>query len=345
MALAGGVDLVLELPLPWVLTSAEGFARGAVALLEALGCVDTLSFGSECGDTAALEQAAVAMEQPRYLQLVKYRMENGVSAAEAQQKALAETTNAKTAALLNSPNNILGIEYIKALHACGSSIRPFTIPRNGAEHDALYPIGDMASASYLRTLAREEHWSNAAPFLPRYSYDRMTAVMAERHAPADEQAAERALLALLRTRTPDELAQIAGVSEGLENRLYTAIRQATSLPQLVELIKTRRYPLTRVRRLIWSAALGLPASLASGTPPYIRVLGMNERGREILTAAKQAGMRLPLLTRVSQQSLLDDRGRAIRELEARASDLYALTLPEPLPCGTDLTDGIVRTDV
>lgn len=341
-ALSGGVDLVLELPLPWSLSSAERFAFGAVSLLDALGCVDIISFGSECGDTAALERVAAAMEDDRYLRLLKYRMEQGISAPEAQQKALGEVVNSRTAALLDSPNNILGIEYIKALRRLGSSMRPFTVPRLGADHDSLYPIGSIASATYLRTLARENRWMNAAPFVPRDIFDQLTGLFAQGHAPADEVLLERTVLARLRSMTAGEMAACANVSEGLENRLYAASRTAGSLPELLEAVKTKRYPLTRVRRLIWSVYWGLPSSLSVGSPPYIRVLGINEKGSELLAAIKKASPALPLLTRASHAEVLTGDARTVWELENRAADLYGLALPVPLPCGMELTAGMIK---
>lgn len=341
-ALAGGVDLVLELPLPWSLSSAERFAFGAVSLLDALGCVDIISFGSECGDAAALERAAAAMEDDHYLRLLKYRMEQGISAPEAQQKALAEVANSRAAALLDSPNNILGIEYIKALRRLGSPIRPFTVPRLGADHDSLYPIGSIASATYLRTLARENRWMNAAPFVPPNIFDQLTGLFAQGHAPANEALLERAMLARLRGMTAGEMAACANVSEGLENRLYAASRTAGSLPALLEAVKTKRYPLTRVRRLVWSVYWGLPAALSAGCPPYIRVLGISERGSEVLAAIKKASPALPLLTRASHAEALTGDARTVWELENRAADLYGLALPVPLPCGMEVTAGMIK---
>lgn len=341
-ALMGGADLVLELPLPWSLSSAEGFAFGAVSLLDSLGCVDSLSFGSECGDAAALEKAAAAMEDERYLRLLKYRMEQGIAAPQAQQKALEEVAGSRTAALLDSPNNILGIEYIKALRRLGSAIHPFTVPRLGAAHDSLYPIGSIASASYLRTLARENRWLNAAPFLPPAIFDRLTALFGQGYAPADERLLERAVLARLRALSPDDMAACANISEGLENRLYTAARTAGSLSELFEAVKTRRYPLTRVRRLVWSVFFGIPATLPAERPPYIRILGTGERGGEVLTAIKQAAPALPLLTRAAQAEALTGHARTVWLLENRAADLYGLALPKPLPCGTEYTAGMIK---
>ena len=339
-ALAGGVDLVVELPLPWALSSAEGFAFGAVSLLDALGCVDTLSFGSECGDLSALAKVTEALEAPRFSDLLHYHLDMGIAFPEARQRAVAEVAGKRTAELLSSPNNLLGIEYLKALRRLESSIIPFTIERFGAEHDARAPLGDVASASYIRTLVREGRLLNAAPYLPASVFAILSKASEAGRCPTEEALIERAVLARLRTLPKEALGNLPGLSEGLENRLYAAIRQAGTLNELAAQVKTRRYPMTRVKRLLWSAFLGIPAGYESRTPPYIRVLGVGTRGAEVLSAARGAG--LPLLSRSSQLDRLEGEARAVWELESRAADLYALALPQPYACGAEYTTGLVR---
>lgn len=339
-ALAGGVDLVIELPTPWVLSSAEGFAFGAVSLLDALGCVDVLSFGSEAGAVAPLEKAVNHMETERFANLMRYYMGSGSAFPEAQQKALAEIAGSTTAAVLDTPNNTLGIEYIKALRRLGSGIEPFTVKRHGSAHDSLVPLGDIASASYLRRLMTESQWVNALPFMPAPCASVLSEAASAGRAPAlVGRTNDAAILARLRTMTVEELSGIANVSEGLENRLYNAIRSAASLAELEEAVKTKRYPLTRVRRLIMSAFLGVPAGYATRRPPYIRVLAANSRGKEILSASKPS---VPFFYRAAQVAKFDAESQALWELETRASDLHALFCSTPQPCGADFTTGLIR---
>ena len=342
-ALAGGVDLVLELPLPWAMSSAENFAYGAVSILDALGCVDALSFGSESGELDALLRAADTLDSPRFSALLRYQMGLGISFPEARQKAVSELAGDRVGSLFQQPNNILGIEYIKALRRLRSPIAPYTVRRFGAEHDQMAPLGQFASASYLRTLIRSDRLLNAMPFLPGRPAAVLSDALRERLGPADSQRLDRAVLARLRTLSLEEIAALPGISEGLENRVYTAIRQSGSLEGLTEAIKTKRYPLTRVNRLIWSAFLGIPASYTGQKPPYIRLLGATPKGMEILSAVKQSGRcALPLISRASQAEQLDKTGREVWELESRAADLYALALPVPFPCGTEYTNGMIR---
>lgn len=342
-ALAGGVDLVLELPLPWALSSAERFAFGGVAVLDALGCVDILSFGSECGELDALTRVADTLEAPRFSSLLRYHLDMGISFPEARQRAVGEIAGEKTAALLESPNNTLGIEYIKALRALRSPMTPYTVARFGAGHaDEERPLGNIASATYLRTLLRSDRLLEALPYVPAGAARALAGAMQAGRAPSKEERLDRAVLARLRTLSPEDAARLPDLSEGIENRFLAAVRESGSLPELMDAVKTRRYPMTRVRRLIWSAFLGIPAGLSGARPPYVRVLGANQKGLEILSASKRAPY--PLVSRASQAAKLPEEGAAIWRLECRASDLFALSLPAPLPCGQDCTEGFIRPE-
>lgn len=342
MALAGGVDVVLELPLPWALSSAETFARGGVSILNALGCVDTISFGSECGDVALLEKVADVMESDRFPSLLRYHLEGGIAFPEAQSRAVAEIAGDSIAALLSRPNNMLGIEYIKAIRQLAPSIQPFTVPRMGAEHDDMAPLGDTASAGFLRTVILSGKMLNAAPYMPRTVYRVLSDAAEDGHCPADTRRLERGILSHLRRMSADELAACPGISEGLHNRVKEATNTATTWEELEQFIKTRRYPLTRIRRMLWSAFLEIPRDLAKTAPPYVRVLGYSERGREILNKARESSA--PLLGRASQADRLTGVARQVWELECRAADLYALTLPKPFPCGAEYTTGMIRAE-
>ena len=341
-AVAGGVDLVLELPTPWSLSSAEAFATGGVSLLHALCCVDTLAFGSECGEIERLTRAADLMETPRFSELLRYHLDGGISFPEAQEKALYEIGGERASELLRTPNNVLGLEYIKAIRRLGSTMRPFTVRRLGAEHDDLRPFGDVASAAYLRTLIRENHLVNALPFMPTVCREAVSAAVGAGLCPADSNKLESAILYRLRQMTQDDFAALPAMSEGLQNRLYAAAQKAGSVEEFLTLCKTRRYPLTRLQRALWCAFLGVTAEDAAGTPPYLRPLGVTDRGMEVLRAAKSAGCTLPIFSRVSQAELLPEQGKRIWQIECRAADLYALALPTPPPCGVEHTTAIFK---
>lgn len=355
-ALAGGVDLVIELPVPWALCSAEGFAFGAVALLDALGCVQVLSFGSECGDLAALQAAADTLDSPQFSRLLAYHLEGGLPFPEARQRAAAELRGG-VAPLLSEANNTLGVEYLKALRRLGSKMQPFTVRRFGAGHDAVLPSGDIASATYLRTLLQAGRAVNAASYMPPAVASLTAQALREERAPAQIALIERAVLARLRTMEREEFTRLPGVSEGLDNRLYSAARQAASLDGFIDAVKTRRYTRTRIQRLVWAAFLGLRGDTVAQTgpdglphwkrPPYIRAIAANERGLEILSSASRSASQgglpaLPMLSRPTHIDRLDAAARAVLDDECRAADLFALALPVPPPCGMEYTMGMIR---
>ncbi len=340
-ALRGGADLVIALPTPWALSSAQHFAQAGVSMLNALGCVDLLSFGSESGDLSALSMVRRILDDPRAVGRLRGLMDTGVSYAAAQRQAVLEIGGENRAKLLDTPNNTLAIEYLGALERTHSTLSPFTVKRMGAAHDAGMPIGGMASASYLRDSLRAGRVRSIAAFVPNEVCNTLVAAVENGICPSREELAQRAVLAVLRLKSASDLAALPNISEGLENRLYRAVREAQDLESLFTLTKTKRYTRTRLQRLVYSAFLGIDADIASGTPPYLRVLGANARGREILRAAKENGCALPIITRVSQVNELDDYARRVFELECTAADLFGLFLPTPTPCGKEMTTGTV----
>lgn len=347
MALENGVDLVVELPLPYVLSSAEGFADGAVALLHNMGCVDVLGFGSECGDATQLEETAVILDDERFLKRMRFFLDGGASYAEARQSALREMTGAR-ANLLDGANNTLALEYIRALRRRNDNMERFTILRRGAAHDAALPSGTTASATYIREMTEAGRMRSSEPYMPLSAYRLLTQAVTDGKCPTQAKRAERAMLYALRRMSQEEMALLPQVSEGLDNRLYKAARASVDLEGLIEAVRTRRYPAARVRRLLWAAYTGLTAADRLETPPYIRVLGLNKRGEEILATIKDLGVSrkkgISLLTRSPQAEKLPDAARRMFELECMADDLFDLTLPTPRPCGSDYTVGMVRVE-
>ena len=318
LALDRGADLVVELPTPWAMASAESFARGAVSLLAATGVVDVLSFGSETGELAPLEEAAAALDAPDYPERLRAALGRGLSFPAARQEAAG-------AACLSAPNNNLGVEYLRSLRALGSTIRPLTVPRQGAGHDGP-AAGGYASASELRRLLRAGRGEEAAPYLTAPWSGEL----------ADMQHIERAVLSRLRTMGEGDWAALpdGGGAEGLPSRLAKAAREAVSLEDFYTLAKTRRYPHARLRRLALAAFLGLRAAERPAAPPYVRVLGLGSRGRVLLRRMKDT-CPLPVIVKPAQAREMDGPARTLFESEARYTDLYGLCFPAPRPCGAE----------
>lgn len=338
MALSAGADLILELPLPWAIAPAEVFARGGVAILNALGCIDLLSFGSECGDIAALRQLAELSKHPAYQNTLRRALADGIPYAAAGQAAAADLLGESNAYHLSSPNNTLGIEYIRAATEQNANFSFFTLQRQGALHHETAPNQGFAAASLLRKWIREGDVEQTTNYMPDSTASILIDAQTEGKTAVSTNVLESALLTNLRKMTPQDFLSLPWLSEGLENRLYHASRVAANYTDLLKKVKTRRYPMARLRRVLWAALLGLTAADCRGLPPYVRVLGMNSRGREILNAASPT---LPILTRTSQLNTLDDRCRRIFDLECTATDLHALCMFHPEPCGTNHTQKFI----
>ena len=344
LALMGGADLVLELPTVWATASAEGFARGAVSILHACGVAETLSFGSEHGDPRPLAQIAQCLDSPEYQSCLRPLVERGLPFAVCRQAAVAQLLGEDLSALLSAPNNNLGIEYIRALNALGSPIRPITVLRQGAAHNSIREDApDFLSATQIRRDLFSGDLTHAQPYL----------ISGAQHILLDDplglahlSRAERAILARVRTMTEKDWAALpdSGQSEGLPHRLEKAGARCTSLEEFYNLTKTKRYTHARLRRLVLWAYLGLNARDIPNTPPYIRVLGFNRRGQEILKGMKQSAA-LPLVTKPAHARTLSEEGRRLFELEARFTDLYDLCLPQIPQPGREWSQGPILLSV
>lgn len=316
LALLGGADLILELPTPWAISSAEAFARGGVALLDATGVVDTLSFGSEAGTLPPLEAAAGALDTPRWQAALKEYLAQGLSFPAARQKAAADCLG-QGADFLSTPNNSLGVEYLRALRALGSGIQPHTIPRRGAAHDGWERDGPHRSASQLRQALLAEDSPPLSPFLSP------PAEALLRENPASLSFCPRAVLARLRGMEAADFASLPDCGEGLGGVLCRAAQEAASLETLYALVKSKRYPHARIRRLVLWAFLGLTAADRPASPPYLRVLGFSPRGQALLRQMKDRAA-LPVLVKSAHITRLSPEAQRLFRLEARCTGFYGL---------------------
>lgn len=334
-ALCCGADLVLELPLPYATATAERFAGGAIAVMKALNCIDMLSFGAE-STLEELEPLAQALLSSGLAAGVKPHLSLGVSFARARQLALEASLGAGKAQHLKSPNNILGVEYLKAAKKTGFAPEFCVIARKGAAHDSPSASGKFASASMLRAGATADGLEFLRPFVPAGAYEVYTEADSKRLLPALPAKTETAVLAVLRRMAKADFEALPDISEGLENRFYMAVRRARSMNELFACMKSKRYPLARLRRLVTAAYLGLTASDCLAPLPYLRVLGWNEKGLEVLARAKQTA-ELPLSSSLAQLRDKSPECERFAFLEAQATDLFSLSLPSALPCGYDYT--------
>lgn len=332
-ALQNGADLVLELPVCYALAGAQRFAFGAVQLAAAMGCVDLLAFGAENADLLQLRQACTALQQEEVNQNIRQLLPSGITFAKARERAVAAVYGEETALLLQKPNNILAIEYLCQLEKLPDAhIQPLALGRIGNTHDG-EPVGEFASASFLRGLILEGRWEQAQQYLPQNVWQLYRQAQQDGQF-ADLQLGERAVLSALRRMEQKEMAQLADLSEGLENRLYRASREACSLEQLYAAVKSKRYPLARVRRLVMNAFLQLPAQMQTLSPPYLRVLGMNERGKQILSAMKKTAS-LPVSTSLMKLARSTEAAHQWAQVEAAACDQYSIFCQQIQASGSD----------
>ena len=319
-----GADLVAELPLPWALSSAEGFARGAVSLLGNLGATH-LAFGSETGELQPLEDVARTLLDPRLTGEIKalFTQDASLSYAAARERAV-QARLGDRALLLRQPNNILAVEYLKAAYDQRLELEPLPILRKGAGHDQEQSDGGPCSASELRKRIRAVRSLNgeippeAAAVFSREK-DRGREI-------ADPAALEIAVLSRLRMLGEEDFLNLPDAADGLGQRLFRAVREEPTLDAVLASAKTRRYALSRIRRMALCACLGVKAGMADGIPPYARVLAANERGRALLREQTKRAA-IPIVTKPATVKELSEDCAALFTLGAQAHDFYVLGFP------------------
>ncbi len=337
MALNSGVDLVLSLPLPYCISTAEKFALSGVTVLDSVKCLDSIAFGSESNSKELLYDCANNLKSREFNSLVSEFIESGVSYPTAREKAVRELYGDTQAELLKNSNDILGVEYIKGLLSINSQLDFTTIKRTGAEHDSKDGTENIRSASLIRTFI--DDLAEVKNFVPKESFAILEKT-AEKGKIIDYKKYEMSLLFKLRTLTPEDFKKLPDVSEGLEYRIYDAVRNSNSYPQLLEKIKTKRYTLSRIRRILLFSYLDITKELIETPVPYVRVLGFNEKGASLLKQCKEKS-NLPIVTRPADLKSLSENAKRIYELECKARDLYSLCLKNPDVCGKEMTEKII----
>ena len=306
LAVENGADLVLELPFAYAVNSAEYFARGGVRILDALGCVTHLGFGAESESLEQLQRIAAetAEESPDFQNRLQQYLAEGVTYARAREKATAELLGDEVAEHVQTPNNILAIEYLKQLHLCGSGIEPVMVTRKGAGYHAESPEDGFASATAIRrTLTPEERKA----FVPE-NVDKALAA-----APSQEDCFHLIQTKIL-SSTPEQLAEVFSMSEGLENRMIDQIRRSRTLDEFVDNVKSKRYPETRIRRILCQILMGLKAFEDEF---YVRLLAASSRGTALLKQIKK-NSDIQVITNINKEERLPE----LIKYDILAADIY-----------------------
>ncbi|MGI6204350.1 MAG: nucleotidyltransferase family protein [Anaerovoracaceae bacterium] len=315
-AVRGGADLVLELPYVFATSSAEYFAEGGVKILRKLGVVDSICFGAE-GDPGELSEAAriLKKEPEEYRERLHQCMDSGMPLPAARQEALSGLV--ENPEVLSSPNNILAVEYLKAIGDKGD-IKPIFVKRLGPGHGSPETGGSIASGSAVRRALREGRTEEAFAAVPETT-GRMLEENKGRFVFADSEKFFELIRAAVLSRTPEETGAIFGCVEGLENRLLKYVRRAGSREELIESAAGSRYTKAAVSRLLLHILTGFRKTDLHGCDPYVRVLGAGPKGRQLLRIIKENDPRCDIIS----AGLPRDAGcSALMRQEIIASDIY-----------------------
>lgn len=396
IALNNGVDLVLELPHPYAMSGAEAFAFGAVKILSDIGIVDCISFGSEHGNIAGLNLIAEILvnEPEEYRNELKKQLGKGLAFPVCRQNALkkylkahlafadlslrvksakevnsigAELANPSDLAdLLETSNNILGIEYLKALKRLDSTVKPYTISRVSNSYNTSELTGSISSATairksifnnqnnerlntennsiYISKHAEYELSRDTFQALPQTSKSILEREFSHGKGPNSIKSYENIILALLRQTRIEQLRELPDISEGLEYRIKSAGENSGTIEELIENISTKRYAQTRIQRILFSLLTGISKAdldrfMEYGGPQYARILGFNQTGRQLLSKMKKSSA-LPVITKAADFKTSSNKLLTrMLEIEALSTDMYVLGYKNPAfrKAGQDFT--------
>lgn len=355
MAICGGADLVIELPTVYSISSAENFASGAVKILDNLKVVDAISFGAEANDLATLNNIAnVLYEEPKaYTNILSHELKKGISYPAARENALMMYLNdiKRYANTLSSPNNILAIEYLKALKIQKSKLEPIMIRRKKVYYNDNKIVDDFASATAIRKLLQGGEYANLRKVIPRSSYTIIGQESRKGGMVLSLSKYEKEIIYTLRKMTVEEIAELPDVSEGLQFAIKNAANEANNLKDLISNIKSKRYTQTRIQRILLYALLGIDKKLMENSRkvvPYVRVLGFTQKGKSLLSEISRRNPKLNIIT--SLKKYMDqnqNKNKVLAEMLEKdifATDVYTLGYIGDSKANLDFTNNMIITN-
>ena len=349
MALKAGIDLVIELPTVYAISSAENFADGAIKILNSLGVVDFVSFGSEIGEITPLNDIAnILYREPKeFSSLITAQLKSGLSFPRAREIAINQFfgTSKKYSEILNNPNNVLGIEYLKSLKKHRSHIRPLTIKRDYSDYNSTKVKKGIASATAIRTMI--ENKKNVHYVVPFETYELLDEEINSGRIIPNLSVFEKEIIYTLRRMTLSEIANIPDVSEGLENKIKLAANNFNTLPELIANIKSKRYTQTRIQRILLYALLNITQkdiNSSKRVTPYIRVLGFNKHGKRIISAIAAANPKLKIIVSVKKfvENSNDTTLRNMISKDILATNIYTLGYKKNPIANLDYTHKVIE---
>lgn len=355
MAICGGADLVIELPTVYSISSAENFANGAIKILDNLKVVDAVSFGAEANDLATLNNIAnVLYEEPKaYTNILAHELKKGISYPSARENALMMYLNdiKRYANTLNSPNNILAIEYLKALKVQKSKLEPIMIKRKKVYYNDNKIVDDFASATAIRKLLQDGEYTNLRKVIPRSSYTIIGQEARKGSIVLSLEKYEKEIIYALRKMKVEEIANLPDVSEGLQFAIKNAANESNTLKDLISNIKSKRYTQTRIQRILLYALLGIDKKLMDNSKkvvPYVRVLGFTQKGKSLLSEIARTNPKLNIIT--SLKKYMDqnqNKNKILAEMLEKdifATDIYTLGYTGESKANLDFTNNMIITN-
>lgn len=355
MAICGGADLVIELPTVYSISSAENFASGAVKILDNLKVVDAISFGAEANDLATLNNIAnVLYEEPKaYTNILSHELKKGISYPAARENALMMYLNdiKRYANTLSSPNNILAIEYLKALKIQKSKLEPIMIRRKKVYYNDNKIVDDFASATAIRKLLQDGEYANLRKVIPRSSYTIIGQESRKGGMVLSLSKYEKEIIYTLRKMTVEEIADLPDVSEGLQFAIKNAANEANNLKDLISNIKSKRYTQTRIQRILLYALLGIDKKLMENSRkvvPYVRVLGFTQKGKSLLSEISRRNPKLNIITSLKKyMNQNQNKNKVLAEMLEKdifATDVYTLGYIGESKANLDFTNNMIITN-
>ena len=333
MALLNGVDLVIEIPTIYSISSAENFAEGAIKILNSLGIVDTISFGMETSDISTLNNIAnVLYNEPKeYITILSHELKRGNSYPKARENALMMYLNdiKRYANVMSGSNNILGIEYLKALRKTKSTITPIGIKREKVLYNDKYIVDEFASATAIRKMLLTKELNDISKVMPRNSYLLLGEELKKGHYVIDIARFEREIIYNLRRMSIEEIAKLPDVSEGLETSIKNAADSCNTLNELINIVKTKRFTQTRIQRILLYSLLGIDKKqmeTSRRVTPYVRVLGFNNKGKELISEMMNLNPKLNVVTSVKKyiDNVANKNLKEMLEKDILATNIYTL---------------------
>lgn len=306
MALAGGVDLVIELPTLYSVSSAENFADGAIKILNSLKIVDHISFGAECQELNKLNLIAnVLYEEPKeFKNALSNELSKGISFPKARENAVINYLKDKSYMnIMSSPNNILAIEYLKSLKKHRSKIKPILVPRKSSGHLNLDYTGTISSSTAIRNMLKTGNTKNLKDALTPSSYTILKDEINQGHSIRDFSEFEKTIIYNLRLKDIENIRKIPDVSEGLENLIKKAALSCNTIDDFINIVTSKRYTQTRIKRILLYSLLGITQKemdISKKITPYIRVLGFNDKGKQLLSKINMKNPNLKVITSVKK---------------------------------------------